>query len=276
MKFHQQLIFSSLGLFALTSTAFANHTKMMETSTPSNVYIGVFGGGGSSNQFSADQYGTAYYFESMGGPLAVNGFGHVNNKSGWFFGAQLGYQAQERVFGIIPSWTLTPAAELEGFYLGKKTFSGTVANDTSRLPEHNFDVSYPTKRSVFLTNAVLSLNNPCFMFHPYIGFGIGGAIARISGADSLQVAPQEPGVNHYNSNTSDTDSTFAGQIKLGLSYDFNKCVSIFAEYRWLYLASTHFTFGSTVYPTHAATSSWQVDLGPQRYNLGSVGLRFNI
>jgi predicted porin len=69
---------------------------------------------------------------------------------------------------------------------------------------------------------------------------------------------------------------FAGQIKLGLAYNFNKYLSVFADYRWLYIASTDFTFGSTVFPGHAETSSWQVTLDAQRYNLGTIGVRFSL
>ncbi len=75
-----------------------------------------------------------------------------------------------------------------------------------RLPEHDFVVSYPMSRTVYLANAVLSLNNTSFPVHPYVGF----------------------------------------------------------------------VFGSTVYPTHAPTSEWQVQLDPQRYNLGDVGIRVSV
>ncbi len=132
------------------------------------------------------------------------------------------------------------------------------------------------KRTVFLANAVLSFNNPCQRVHPYVGFGIGNAIVKISDASATQIEPPEEGVNHYNANTSDTDSTFAGQIKLGLSYDINNYINLFADYRWLYLASTHFVFGSTVSPSHVETSNWQVKLDPQRYNLGNVGIRIKL
>jgi opacity protein-like surface antigen len=91
----------------------------------------------------------------------------------------------------------------------------------------------------------------------------------------MQVNPPENGINHYNENSSDTNSTFAGQIKLGLNYDINKCVSLFAEYRWLYIANSHFVFGSTDYPTHVPTSTWEVNLDAQRSHLGNVGVRVN-
>lgn len=268
---------SSAFLFAFTSFAFASHPPINTAfiTAPGKFYIGAFGGGGSSNDFNGSQYGTAFFTEAAGGLLAINAFGQLNNEDASFFGAQLGYQAQEIFLNSFSQWTVGPAAELEGYFMNKKSFNGDLINNTARLPEHDFMVSYPMKRSVFLANAVLNFNNSRFLVHPYAGLGIGSAIVRITNASAIQISPAEDGLNHYNSNTSDSNSTFAGQIKLGLGYDINKCVSLFAEYRWLYLASTDFVFGSTVFPTHVETSSWQVKLDAQKYNLGNVGVRFN-
>lgn len=281
MKLHmiKKGIYSSTVLFILSTSALAGHawvTPAGGVMTPGKAYVGFFGGGGSTSHFDVSQFGTAFYFEASGGPLAVNAFGDTNSRSTWLAGVQVGYQAPAILLHAQSQWAVVPAMELEGYYLGKTTFTGDLTNDTARLPEHDFIVSYPMKRTVFLANAVFNLNIPCVAFHPYAGFGIGGAIVRISGADASQIDPPELGVNHYNSNTSDTDPTFAGQIKLGLSYDINDCINVFAEYRWLYLSNTHFLFGSTVYPAHPETSSWQVKLDPQYSNLGAVGIRFNL
>ncbi len=259
---------SSLFLLALTTSAFANPA-------PGKLYAGLFGGSGWSNHFDGSQFGTAFFVEAQGGPLAVNAFGQLDNKSTFFLGAQLGYQAQE-ICLHGSAWTVAPAIELEGFAMSNRSFKGTFTNDNIlRLPEHDFNVAYPMSRTVFLANAVFNFNNPCLLVQPYIGFGIGSSIVTISDANSAQVNPPEAGINHYNSKSSDTNSSFAGQIKLGLSYDIIEFVSVFAEYRWLYLANTHYVFGSTVYPNHVETSPWQVNLNAQRYNLGNVGVRLN-
>lgn len=269
---------SSIFLVVLTAQAFANTAPIESTAVfaPGKFYMGAFGGGGSSNNFNASQLGTAFYPESYGGPLAVNAFGQLNSQSTSFFGGQIGYQAKEISLSASSQWTFTPAAELEGYSMGSSSFSGSISNNTARLPEHDFMVSYPMNRTIFLANAVLGFNNPRLPVHPYLGLGFGDAIVGISGATATQVSPPEEGVNHYNANTNDTSSTFAGQIKLGLSYDINSYISLFADYRWLYLANTHFVFGSTVYPGHVETSNWQVNLDPQRYNLGSFGIRFKL
>lgn len=269
-------IFSSIFLFALTTLAFASHAPIqpIPVIAPAKLYVSVFGGAGYSNNFNAKQFGTAFITEAQGGPLSVNAFGQLNDRSTSFLGAQLGYQAQERVLNFFLPLTVAPAVELEAYATDKSTFNGTLTNNVLRLPEHDFAVSYPMRRTMFLANAVLNINNTCFLVHPYIGVGIGNAIVRISNAISSQLNPPES-INHYNANQGDTNSTFAGQIKLGLSYDINKCISIFAEYRSLYLASTHFVFGSAISPDHVETSSWQVKFDSQRYNLGNVGVRFN-
>ena len=279
LRMIKKSFYSSVLFSVLANSAFAapiTSVKSPAINPPGNFYLGVFGGDGSSGQFHASQFGSAFFPEAAGGPLAVNAFGHTKSQSGWLAGAQVGYQARDILFNSSLDWRVTPAIELEGYYLGNRSFTGDLINNTTRVPEHDFVVTYPMKRSVFLTSAVLSLNNPCYLFHPYIGVGFGGAIVEISGADSTQVAPAEPGINHYNSNTSDTSPVFAGQVKAGLSYDFNEYVSLFAEYRWLYLSSTHFAFGSTDYPTHVATTNWQVKIDSQRYNMGVAGIRFNL
>lgn len=242
---------------------------------PGKFYVGIFGGGGSSGDFNATQYGTAYLLELQGGPLAVNAFGQLGSQSASYFGGQIGYQVQE-IFMNTSSWTLTPAVELEGLSMSNSTFSGTLVNNSARLPEHDFAVSYPMSRNVFLLNGVITFNNPSLIVHPYIGLGIGDALLRISGATATQTNPPEAGVNHYNSNPSDSTTVFAGQFKLGLGYDFNQYVSVFADYRWVYIANSQFTLGSTIFPGHAETSSWQVNMDSQRYNMGDVGVRFSV
>lgn len=267
-------ISAAIFLFALTTPAFASHGAI--EATPEKLYFGIFGGGGSSNKINANQFGTAFFTEAAGGPLAVNALGQLGSESATFFGAQLGYQARGICINPCSHWSLGPTAELEWYAMGKRTFNGTLINNTDRIDEHDFIVSYPMHRNVFLANAVLSFNKPHLPIHPYIGLGIGNAIIRISSASSTQTNPPEAGFNHYNASTSYTTSVFAGQIKLGLSYDINRYFSVFADYRWLYLASSDFIFGSTVYPSHVATSSWQVTLDPQRYNLGNIGIRFSL
>lgn len=267
---------SSICLLALSIPAFASAATADVTAQRNNVYVGIFGGGGSSNDFNGSQFGTAFILEAGGGPLAVNAFGNVKGESSAFYGAQLGYKAQEIPLNASSRWSLEPAAELEGFSMSDSTFKGSLINDTSRIPEHDFEVSYPMSRNIFLANAVLGFNNPCVIVHPYIGLGIGSAVVRITNADATQISPPEVGVNHYNASTNANDTTFAGQIKLGLSYDFNSYVSVFADYRWLYVGSTGYTFGSTISPGHVETSAWRVNLDAQKYNMGDVGIRVSM
>jgi len=275
-----KLRLSSSILFALIAPAFANHnsTELATINHPGKIYISIFGGDASPNNVNSSQYGTAFFPEFAGGPLAVNAFGQLQGQSAAFFGGQLGYQARDIPLNLnsCSKWLLGPAAELEGYAMRKSTFSGDMINNTTRIPEHDFVTSYPMNRTLFFANVVLNVKNTSWLIHPYIGFGIGDAIIRISGANAKQVLPAEAGINHYNSNTSDATSAFAGQIKLGLSFDINTHLSLFAEYRRLYIANTHFVFGSTVYPTHVETSSWQVNLDSQKYNLGNAGIRFSI
>lgn len=262
-------IISSFLLLSLSSLAFAHSPE-----TSGKCYIGAFGGTGSSNNFNASQLGTVYLFEIQGGPLSVNAVGPLKHHNATFFGAQLGYEAPGISLNASP-WSLVPAAELEAYAMSKRSFEGNLINPTSRLAEQNFSVSYPVRKTVFLANAVLNFDHACLPIHPYVGFGIGTALVRVSGASSIQVSPAEANLNHYNTHSTDTISTFAGQIKLGLNYDIIENLSIFAEYRALYLANTHFLFGSTIATNHAETSPWQVKMNAQNYDLGSLGVRLN-
>lgn len=267
----------SLSIILLASTAMAVASPVPINSTFSGkFYVGAFGGGGASNNFNATQLGTVFFLESFGGPLSVNAFGRLTNQNGAFFGGQLGYEAPAICLNACSQWKLKPGAELEGYYMNKNSSTGALINNTTRIPvqENDFRVSYPMDKTVFLINAVLNFNKPCFCFHPYVGLGIGNAIVRISDASAFQANPLDA-PNHYNGNANDTNSTFAGQLKLGLNYDFNRYVSLFAEYRWLYVANTHFVLGSTIAPAHSETTPWQVKLNNQSYNLGNIGLRVN-
>src|SRR5436190_5577263 len=109
---------SSILLFALTTTAFASYTPpepAISVTAPGKFYVGVFGGHSSSKNFKVSQYGTDFFTEAAGGPLAVNAFGQLNSESASFFGVQLGYQAQEILLNASSQWTLGPAAELEEY-----------------------------------------------------------------------------------------------------------------------------------------------------------------
>lgn len=266
-------------LLAFTSTE-GNAGTMGEEilSAPGKIYLGVFGGVGASNNISVSQYGTAFYTEAFGGPLAVNAFGQTNDRTVGLVGGHVGYQWMEGASNLFSSsWSLAPAVELEGYSVGKSSLTtDDINNETTRLIEHDFVVKYPMSTGVFLTNAVLNFNLNQSRYHPYLGAGIGAAVISISNAIATQVAPAEPGLNHYNSNASDTDATFAAQGKAGLNFDLNNNLSLFAEYRGLYLANSNYSFGSTVYPGHPATSNWQVEMGSQYYNMGAIGLHYTI
>ena len=250
------------------------------------IYVGAFGGGGSVDSGNVNQQGTALYAYGSGsgsinngGPLAVNAEGESASSSAWLAGGHLGYRWPSRALHHMSSnWSLSPAVELEGYYIGGTTIKANdLNNDTTRLVEHDFNASYPMRTGVALVNAVLNTNNTDFgQYHPYLGVGLGAAVIAISGANSTQKSPSEPGVNHYNSNASDTSSTFAVQPKLGLTFDVNQTTSMFIEYRFLYLAANNYTFGSTVYPTHVATTNWDVKIGSQYYNVGTLGIQYDL
>ena len=267
--------FSGCLLAWSASVAYSGTMGPESINSPNRIYFGVFGGGGAITSTNMSQSGTAFFTEAAGGPLAVNSFGRAGSDSVGMVGGHIGFAWPTTTSG---NFAVTPAVELEGYYLGKAKLQGhDINNDTTRLTEHDFLVSYPLESGVFLVNAVLNANNSVFgKFRPYVGVGIGSAVSSISNASSLQTSPPELGVNHYNADTNDSALAFAVQPKVGVHFDVNPRVSVFAEYRYLYLSQTNYTFGSTVYPTHAPTSPWQVSLKPQSYNMGTVGVEFDL
>lgn len=263
-------------LLALSaSVAYSGAMGAESINSPGKVYVGVFGGGGAVNSTDISQFGTAYYLELAGGPLAVNAFGTAESSSMGMVGGHIGYAWGNNMGLHLP---ITPAVELEGYYMGGAQLEAhDFSNDTARLPEHDFLVTYPLKTGVFLVNAVLNANDSVFgRFRPYVGVGIGSAVVSISGATATQLSPPEPGINHYNADPNDKAVTFAAQPKIGVHVDLSPRTRVFAEYRYLYLSQTSYTFGSTVVSGHVATSPWQVSINPQHYNMGTIGIDFDL
>lgn len=238
---------------------------------PQGFYLGFFGGGGSATNTQAFQRGTAFYppASAVGGPLAVDGEAHVDSHSTGFGGVHLGYAWKNQ------PWCLTPAIEFEGFYM-RTTLDGIFDAPHTALPEHTFNDSFPIHAGVFLINSVFAVDiTSCPQVQVYLGGGIGGAVLSVSDADSLQINPAEPNVNHFNTKKSASNDAFAAQLKVGLNYTLTNYISLFAEYRFLYLGPTRYTFGSTVFPGHVPTAPWGVDINSLNYNLGAVGIQFN-
>lgn len=241
------------------------------------LYIGGFGGGlYSANSPRWSQTGTAFFEEGVGGPLAIDAHGRSNKKSTGFGGAQIGYELAPSC--LCSNWNFAPAAEIEAFFF-RHTRKGHFINNAAidRLDEHDFSNRFPMHVGVYMVNGVFSLNNSCFCkFSPYIGGGVGAAHLSIRGASSLQVSPPEPGVNHFNSDRNDSDWAFAAQAKAGLRYNIFERFHIFAEYRFLYIDSSRYIFGSTISPGHAPTSTWIVDNKKNYFNAFVIGLQFDL
>ncbi|MBI5447094.1 MAG: hypothetical protein HY939_00005 [Gammaproteobacteria bacterium] len=243
---------------------------------PADIYIGGFAGGGSSTYVDLAQHGTALYSPGKGGPLSVNAYGKSDANASWIAGAHIGYKWAAFTDQNNRRWNFVPAAELEAYYLGNTLTGNNLNNETDRLAQHDFRVSFPMHTGVFLANAVLNVNHATLQkFHPYVGVGVGTAIISISGANSTQTTPAEPGINHYNSDPNASAWAFAAQPKIGVSFELANKTSLFVEYRFLYLSPNHYTFGSTQYSTHVGTTDWNVTMGPLCYNMGTIGIQFD-
>lgn len=235
-------------------------------------YVGAFGGGGGSSIENVAQIGTALFPASSGGPLNVNATGSSSTTGVGMVGVQIGHEWSGRA--EEGTWGLLPAAEIEAYYLGG-TQRAHLNNATTRLPEHRFDDSFPMNNAVFVTNLVLSLQTPLPRLYPYAGGGIGTACMTIHNADSPQVAPPEMGVNHFNSAPDSSSWGFAAQAKAGVRFNLTRHAYVFTEYRYLYVGSTTYIFGSTQYPTHAPTTPWTVHFSDMNNHMAVGGIGFN-
>lgn len=246
----------------------------------SSFYISAFGGGGQSLKANIRQTGIAFFPEDEGGPLDVDARGSWRSANAGLGGANIGYRLQPREFGSC-GMSFTPAVELEGYYIARlnNDYTNNLINelDTDRLPEHDFVNKLPMDSGVFLANGVIALNLPSFSaVQLYVGGGVGAAKTWINKAISSQVNPPEAGINHFNSKRSDSNWAFAAQAKVGLRYELTCNWSVFAEYRYLHVNSSNYTFGDTRYPDHAPTTSWKVKVKSMDYNLGVAGIQFTL
>ncbi|MBP9841089.1 MAG: outer membrane beta-barrel protein [Simkaniaceae bacterium] len=255
-----------LPCFALT----AQESDQQQTpSDPMGIYFGGFGGWIYPYHVTVTQVGTAFFTEGAGGPLdvAAKGTSHGNTKG--FGGVHIGYEWMNK---MSPGFRLAPALELEGTYFANTAKKADVVNPTTRIDAHEFIDTLPMRVGTLLVNGVLEFNND--YISPYLGFGVGVGFISIHNANSLQIDPLEAGFNHFNSNTSAFNTLFATQAKAGLRYRFLKHYRLSAEYRFIYLPSSDFTFGSTNYPDHVPTSPWLVRLSGMRYNTFTLGFDF--
>lgn len=234
------------------------------------LYLGAFGGLGTPHSTSLQQLGTVYLPRPLP-DLPIDAKGNTDKPNLALGGLQLGYE-WDAIRGSQSGWGFRPAAELEGLYLGKHTPKGTMPVDPAFLGTQY--VTIPMKGYLLMANAVVTLETPYSRrFFPYAGIGVGAARLSISGSDSAN--PSEPGINHFNSGSSASDTAFAYQLRLGIKGQLSRQLSIFTEYRYLDIAGTRYEFGRTNYPgEHPPTDSWDVRLGGLNYDLLIVGLQY--
>jgi opacity protein-like surface antigen len=250
-----------------------NHART-DSRNCNRLYFGGFGGGIYSDDSKMSQMGTALFPEDVGGPLAVEARGHVKKNGTGFGGVQLGYEWSKCV-DQCSSWAIAPGAEMEVYWLSRH-IKGNLFNstDTDRLPEHDFVDTFHMNEGVYLANFILSLNNT-WRLSPYVGAGVGATRISLHDADSKQIAPLEAGINHFNSRTHDSSWTFAAQVKAGLRFNICK-FHVFGEYRYLFVDTSNYIFGSTVYPTHAHTTPWNVQIEDMQYSAFVFGIQFDL
>ena len=267
-KWLQKILMSAFIMPSLTLMAQASE-QQQTNSDPMGIYFGGFGGWVYPYNVTVIQMGTVLPSEAVGGALNVAATGTAHGKIKGFGGAHIGFEWMNK---INSGFRLAPSLELEGTYFANTMKKADLINPSTRLDAHEFIDTLPMRAGTLLLNGILEFNND--YISPYIGFGVGVGFVSIHDANSLQIDPLEANVNHFNSNTNDFNTLFATQAKAGLRYRFLKHYRLSAEYRFFYLPSSDFTFGSTDYSDHAVTTPWMVRLNGMRYNTFTLGLDF--
>lgn len=264
-----------LALLLCAKTISLSSGECCDPCSNNRLYVGGFGGGIYSNSNKVYQYGTAFFSELTSiGPLPIIAEGSLNTSSAGFGGLQIGY---EWSLPGCSNWSLAPAAELEVYFFKQKKKGHLINQTVVGLPEHDFYDTFHMNSNVLLANGVLAINSRCLAsLTPYVGGGIGAARVSLHKANSLQTNPPELGVNHFNSNRTDSAWAFAAQAKVGLRYNFCKAFHIFAEYRYLYVDASNYIFGSTNYSHHVPTSPWNVKVRNVHYNAFTFGIQYDL
>jgi opacity protein-like surface antigen len=276
------------------------------------MFVGIFGGIGSTASQSIEQTGTAhkefagdrefegrYYLYDL--PVRLDGR-NVREMS-TLVGGHLGY-------GWAVSSALKPAFEVEGLYLTAGQEAAlvnaadevitniTVIQDGAKqlvtrpnerhmvehhgglaAGSHTFLNTSTMQVALFTLNGVVSYSKGG-RWTPYVGAGVGMAVVHLDGAVAIQTGPggvESSGaagqvVNHFNSRDEASDVALAAQAKAGVRYRLSARTALFVDYRYVHLAPTVYTFGSTIYPDHAPTDAWIVRNGSMRLHHALAGL----
>lgn len=270
------------------------------------LYVGGFAGAGQTDSQNLEQSAVAFKRGALAHDvnndpwdLYVNVKGHAKRDNLGLGGIHLGYEWAENAFNI------KPAVELEAIYLGAdqdahlantRQENGvwtTTANghEVGEVSEHHsiaagvhqFSDSMHMRMGLLMTNGIFTYETHS-LFKPYLGAGFGLAYLNMTDARSYQTGPggieringagTNP-VNHFNSDKRDWDIALAAQAKLGVRAEFDRHWSAFAEYRYLYVGSSTFNFGSTDYSGyHVETSKWKVENNAMGLQAGLVGVEY--
>jgi opacity protein-like surface antigen len=259
--------------------------------THRSLYLGIFGGGAGVEDSRVSQSAIAYKKEGIAGEkhtydLYVNSQGTTHTDTAAFGGLHVGYEFSEISFGQS-DWGVRPAIEFEGYYLTtsqKADLSNgqvepTVGALEHSLPagSHSFKESLNLDIGVLLANGLFSFKTPWSdSIFPYIGGGIGAGISARRSVVSRQLTPvAEPTINHFNADDNGSRSGFAAQGKAGIRAEIIGNLSVFAEYRFLHVTESNYTFGPTFYPTvHANTSDWNNHFDSVNVHAGVFGIDY--
>lgn len=169
-------------------------------------YFGLFGGGAMDLDVKT------------GG--ALEGFAQ-QDEGGWFLGAEIGYQFRT-------PFPVRPAFELELFYFANE-FRAEAPGALATADFYHITL---------MANFILALDLSDFRddigflasVHPYIGAGLGGAYTNVSNADIEFATTDDVSLSDG------SKFSFAYQVFAGLEVALSDYVSVYGEYRRLWIS----------------------------------------
>ncbi len=198
------------------------------------LYAGLYGGAGYMD--------TNHYTSNFSSGLIGNG--NLGGNWQWVGGVKVGYQWKGWELGdnlAGKGWYLMPAAEFDGFYIGNSQ-SGTGVTGFGHagvFTGFGTNTGMQLNMGILTINGLLKLVTP-WKLVPYIGMGVGGYY--LSASNISQSILGHGIVN----GASTSDGGFVFTPIAGTEYYFTRELSLFVEFKFLYMNNPILNYGTAV------------------------------
>ncbi len=175
---------------------------------PHGAYLGLFGGINSRQNINTQNEQLERF--------------SPNDETGWFIGGEFGYEFQT-------PYPFRPSVEAEFFYTGYDfNATGEFGVSTASAEVYHLSLMFNAILALDLSDQEREVGPFMAAFHPYIGVGLGPSY---SGARNSKIVTPTSVTNFDAS----SELSMAYQVFAGIEFDVSEYVSLYGEYRWLYI-----------------------------------------